>query len=453
MYLLRGLAIGISAFYLISMLLGKSHTTADWAGGILFFTLGSISIGFALWGLLKSFAVLAVDKDGITRRDWNGSRTLRWQDIVRIDADWESDSDILLHDQSGRKLSIHRGFVRWADREELNALLETYLAPARERQSSRIGDADRVYRPQREVIGAGVIMLTVMTALLVFILSMPFKSGELWAFVLLTGFLGSLFLLFLWITLTACTQTLTVTEQDLTDKSIFRTLHIRFDSVEVLSSRIITGKHGTTEVTRIEGGGQKIVITPHMNDYSLLMDFIRQRVGETAKIAGETKARITTARQNKRDNVIGGICIALFFCLLSGPGYYQLNKGLTDQENYRLLDTQGRTTTGRVTGTDMRGSREYRIRFAYEEPDGTHHEGVDPVSYYYYQAARVGSPIRVTYVPGRGGIGCIAQSIGRRSIAGNIRSGQVFLVLGCIVPFLTVLALKTAKKPIEAESR
>jgi hypothetical protein len=93
---------------------------------------------------------------------------------------------------------------------------------------------------------------------------------------------------------------------------------------------------------------------------------------------------------------IGGVLFILFFIV--GAVYLVIRRGL----EMRRLATEGVETTGTVVEKYRRrrgGRRIRRIRYEYCDASGQKHRGRAGVSWKYYEAVRVGDPVKVVYLP------------------------------------------------------
>jgi hypothetical protein len=93
---------------------------------------------------------------------------------------------------------------------------------------------------------------------------------------------------------------------------------------------------------------------------------------------------------------IGGVLFILFFIV--GAVYLVIRRGL----EMRRLATEGVETTGTVVEKyyrRRRGGR--RIRYEYCDASGQKHQGRAGVSWEYYEAVKVGDPVKVVYLPQR----------------------------------------------------
>jgi len=93
---------------------------------------------------------------------------------------------------------------------------------------------------------------------------------------------------------------------------------------------------------------------------------------------------------------IGPILAILF--LTVGAVYFAIRRGL----RMRRLATEGVETTGTVVEKyrDGRSGRRM-IRYEYCDASGQKHQGRAEVSWKYYEAVRVGDPVKVVYLPQR----------------------------------------------------
>jgi hypothetical protein len=67
----------------------------------------------------------------------------------------------------------------------------------------------------------------------------------------------------------------------------------------------------------------------------------------------------------------------------------------------RRLATEGVETTGTVVEKYRRRRRGRRIRYEYCDASGQKHQGRAGVSWKYYEAMKVGDPVKVVYLPQR----------------------------------------------------
>jgi hypothetical protein len=92
---------------------------------------------------------------------------------------------------------------------------------------------------------------------------------------------------------------------------------------------------------------------------------------------------------------IGAILAILFFTI--GAVYFAIRRGL----EMRRLATEGVETTGTVVEKYRRRRRRERIRYEYCDASGQKHQGWAGVSWKYYEAVKVGDPVKVVYLPQR----------------------------------------------------
>ena len=89
---------------------------------------------------------------------------------------------------------------------------------------------------------------------------------------------------------------------------------------------------------------------------------------------------------------IGGILFILFFIV--GAVYLVIRRGL----EMRRLATEGVETTGTVVEKYRRRRRGSRSRYEYCDASGQKHQGRAGVSWEYYEAVKVGDPVKVVYI-------------------------------------------------------
>ncbi len=237
----------------------------------------------ALWGLVELFTTYGIDADSITRKGWNGAKRMAWSDVTHFEGEGGESSQLTLTDYQGNKLRIQRGLIEKTSLYELNRLLNKHLAPVCERQLSEIGGINNIYHPKRGLTGAGIIMVTVVGGMLIFVCMQPVRPGEQAAFVLVVLFMGSMLLLFVYGLILALTQYLMFTPDGITEGSVFRTRHIPFHAITSVTSQTVHTQHTHYDQTTIEGDGQKIKLTSHAKDYEQLTAFIRRNVDTAAK--------------------------------------------------------------------------------------------------------------------------------------------------------------------------
>jgi hypothetical protein len=96
---------------------------------------------------------------------------------------------------------------------------------------------------------------------------------------------------------------------------------------------------------------------------------------------------------------IVGVLFILFFIV--GGVYLVIRRGL----EMRRLAAEGVETTGTVVEKYYRRRREgetiTRIRYEYCDASGQKHQGWAGVSWEYYEAVKVGAPVKVVYLPQR----------------------------------------------------
>jgi hypothetical protein len=105
---------------------------------------------------------------------------------------------------------------------------------------------------------------------------------------------------------------------------------------------------------------------------------------------------------------IGGVLFILFFIV--GAVYLVIQRGL----EMRRLATEGVETTGTVVEKYRRrrgGRRIRRIRYEYCDASGQKHQGRAGVSWEYYEAVKVGDPVKVVYLPQRPSVSALLAEV------------------------------------------
>ena len=92
---------------------------------------------------------------------------------------------------------------------------------------------------------------------------------------------------------------------------------------------------------------------------------------------------------------MGGVLFILFFIV--DAVYLVIRRGL----EMRRLATEGVETTGTVVEKYRRRRGGRRIRYEYCDASGQKHQGWAGVSWKYYEAVKVGDPVKVVYLPQR----------------------------------------------------
>jgi hypothetical protein len=106
---------------------------------------------------------------------------------------------------------------------------------------------------------------------------------------------------------------------------------------------------------------------------------------------------------------IGGVLFILSFIV--GAVYLVIRRGL----EMRRLATEGVETTGTVVEKYYRrrrgGRRIRRIRYEYCDASGQKHQGRAGVSWEYYEAVKVGDPVKVVYLPQRPSVSALLAEV------------------------------------------
>jgi hypothetical protein len=102
---------------------------------------------------------------------------------------------------------------------------------------------------------------------------------------------------------------------------------------------------------------------------------------------------------------IGGVLFILFFIV--GAVYLVIQRGL----EMRRLATEGVETTGTVVEKYRRRRGVRRIRYEYCDASGQKHQGRAGVSWKYYEAVKVGEPVKVVYLPQRPSVSALLAEV------------------------------------------
>jgi membrane protein implicated in regulation of membrane protease activity len=102
---------------------------------------------------------------------------------------------------------------------------------------------------------------------------------------------------------------------------------------------------------------------------------------------------------------IGVVLFILFFIV--GAVYLVIRRGL----EMRRLATEGVETTGTVVEKYRRRRGDRRIRYEYCNASGQKHQGRAGVSWKYYEAVKVGDPVKVVYLPQRPSVSALLAEV------------------------------------------
>ena len=102
---------------------------------------------------------------------------------------------------------------------------------------------------------------------------------------------------------------------------------------------------------------------------------------------------------------IGGVLFILFFIV--GAVYLVIRRGL----EMRRLATESVETTGTVVEKYHRRGGGRRIRYEYCDASGQKRQGRAGVSWKYYEAVKVGDPVKVVYLPQRPSVSALSAEV------------------------------------------
>ncbi len=375
---------------------------------------------FGVIGILESFTAYELTPDGVTRRAWIGSASIRWSDVVHYEATGQKDSSYVLKGSAGKSLQIGVSYLKAADRAALLGELESYLQPVRERQRSELTLPGKCYPVGRGIGWVGVIFLFLGGINF----ALPFIAGgsegrqrpdmvPLAAYGLVMAVPGLL------AALAGFSSRLVVTNYSIRRSNLFRTVEIPFASITSVGLRKWRTQNGQEmEATVVEGAGRRIQFTSVMTDYNLVREFLLRERGD--KEEGGGASAVTFQREQARTVVV----IVTICCVcLAGLGGFFINDGAARLARQRLLDEHGVTAVGKITGgyVSHGKSASYYLYYRFQA-GGRPIDGVSPVALDDFQRARRGQGISVTYNPDNPHMCRAAQSIGRS----NGRSRVVF---------------------------
>ena len=441
------LMIGVSPLWLAWSLPQHESAASFWTGRIVFGLMGLLCIWYFGWGLLEWFTVYEVDTDGISRRAWNGSRRLYWSDLTRFKASGHKDGSIKLTDSQNGELTIHFSLLNARNNLELREIIAPHLDGLRERQLREIGILNTVYRPNREryVIGGVASLLLGAFFFTGVVMSAARPTPDVAGAVVFGGVFLLILLLGAWMLILAGTRTLAVTQEGIVDSSRFGSRTLLFHQITALMTREVMYKGDKWEITRLQGDAKrKIVLTSKMEDYPLLVEFIRARVPPSAQQQGEAQAEESKVKERKQERVIIPVCAAIILVMFTGFGLSTLATSVPILAQQRQIDAQGRTMRGQVTRHIESGGKNdpYRIEFAFT--DGQQQRvGVSPVLYSEYQQARTGDAVEVQYVPGQPALSRLTHSISRRRAVIEIVTALFQLLCGLVLmPYVVYITFK-----------
>jgi hypothetical protein len=101
----------------------------------------------------------------------------------------------------------------------------------------------------------------------------------------------------------------------------------------------------------------------------------------------------------------GSVLFILFFIV--GAVYLVIRRGL----EMKHLATEGVETTGTVVEKYRRRRGGRRIRYEYRDASGQKHQGRAGVSWEYYEAVKVGDPVKVVYLPQRPSVSALLAEV------------------------------------------
>ncbi len=427
-------AMGLAAVYFMVAPVNRAFDSSFMLlRGMFALLFGGIEL-MAVYGLLESFTVYRTDVDGISRRAWNGTKRLEWRNLTRYSADGQRDGAIKLTDHQGRRLTVTFILLGKAATSELREIIEAHLTTQYEKQLDEVGAFQKTWYPSRSAGFAGILLLFMIGGMALFLSIQPVPDDQRIAFWIVMLMVAGMGALFLWATIYAISRTLTISSDGLTDRTVFRTRQIPFSRVTSVMSRTVHTKSGTTEFTTIKGDGQKIILQLTMTDYPLLLAFIHKNVAPTAGERGQIAAIELKSKQEKQARIFLPIIASIYFLFLGGMGSKSVRDANEHLAHYHLMDTQGRTMTGQITGRETKGSKttRYLLDFAFDA-GGTRVDSASPVPYENYSYTRIGSAASIIYVPSQPNICRLTNSIGREGAEAEVRRGYYYLIVAFVV--------------------
>lgn len=236
-----------------------------------------------LWiiaGFLETFTVYLVDNETFTRKTLFGTTVLPWQRITRLGVTGTQCSGFVLTDDTGKTVQIRPSFVHQP--EALCQSVRERLAGLWERQRREFRTQTHIYYPTHPRAWFFLLTLPMLVCLVVMPLIEP---GAYEGARASPGMISVMYLVFgLSVVPGLCvhdlTHKLTISPEAVSDTSFFRRRCIPLNRIESVTSRAVTDKSGSYEVTTVLGAGQRLVLSARMMDYLLLRDCLRERAGE-----------------------------------------------------------------------------------------------------------------------------------------------------------------------------
>lgn len=444
--LLAVFGVALPVGWLLGVMPEAPHSGLTWPlfGFILVASLSLVS--FATAGIIESCAVFIVDDDGITKRSVLGAVSIPWDRVVRLSMSDQRKSNIVLTDDSGRRLCIRQSLG--SEPEALAQIVTERLAALTAKQLAEFGTEVRVFRPNGAAAWACLVMPIPFTGMGLALLRDPNMfsgptSGRLTFAGLLLAFGLAGFGLFLHLV----TQRLTVSPGEFSDASLFRTRRIRFGRIDSVMSRELATKAGGIEMTTVCGDGQSISFTASMPDYALLRDYLRAHAGQEAREQGEQAVPVAQRRESRQMIVAAVLLNVLMF----GLGAWVLARSAVSLERQHELDVHGVTTTGVATGGEETGGKSsaYYVDFTFNV-NGLHHRGRSMISRRDFEKGQSGDAIGITYLPGDPSVCRSVNSIARERAEDQRRSPLFLFGLLVLYDGLIAYAIRRRARKLAA---
>ncbi len=452
MILIAAGCVAMGLYFPFARHFGAGEAWVPWTGIAFFSGLGGVLGALMLWGLLETFTVYSVDRDGITRKSVFGTRNMRWREVASYESrNTGLRATYILTDILGERLTIYLGLA--ANAAEIAEALDSGIARLRD---GKIQDFERTSftrKPGRAEIGAAVFTILfgagfIVASAYVFLQADQMREPIFGRGVAIAGALmGLAFSGFLGLYL--LTYTFRVDASAITAGSIFGERRIPFEAVKSIVSRDMVLKHGTMNTTWVEGpDGKKIQFNEAMPNYAELVAFVRKRAGAGASEAGVAALPSIEKRDLRRGALVMAILYPLMLAILVALAADPLNRLRRQFE----IDRHGIAGVGRVTGQRIvshDNSTLYIVDYAFTA-QGRELRGASPLLVADYDRSRVGELIPIVYVPDRPGLCRTRNSAGRRVAIADLTVFGIYGALGIFGGISGGIALRRKWKKLQA---
>lgn len=183
------------------------------------------------------------------------------------------------------------------------------------------------YRPNRGLGWAG-LMGAVFMGLATALCAFTPREGQEVAFIMLIAMPGSSVLLLMGMMIYGFTHWVEITPAGLREGSLFRTYELPFHQITAMGTRTEANRSGSTDITRIEGNGRKLTFTSSMQDYPMLIAYIRRNVGSEVQNGEATASAQFATEYARRNQKMWATMLWVAFCMMVAIGGWKIQQGI-----------------------------------------------------------------------------------------------------------------------------